>query len=766
MCCPGCKAVAELISGGGYDSFYRLRTGYNERPAIESAQDAYQVYDEASNQASFVGDAEGGRRRAQLLLGGVSCAACTWLIESVLGSTSGIHSANVNLARQSLTVEWQPSELALSDIFRQLHQLGYEPHPWHQQAGAELLRREQRTALGELAVAGLAMMQVGMFAIALHAGDIQGMEDNYRDLMRWVSLLIASLVVVYAARSFFRNAWANLRHGRLVMDVPVAAAIALAYSASAWATVSGTGQVYFDSIAMFTFFLLLGRFLERRVRQREVLRQTDLRALLPASCQRKNGSGWETVATTAVRTGDHLLLKGGSVIPADGTLVAGAGSVDEAAFTGEHYPRSVSVGDRVTAGTLLGEGSAEIRVDSDIAGSRLAAMLDLLGSAGAGKPAIAQLADRIAGRFVAAILLIAGVVGAYYSTYEPESALWITLSVLVVSCPCALALATPAALTRATAALRERGLLLTGANTLESINHCDTVIFDKTGTLTEGRLERRQVLRCGGMGAEQCLAIAAGLEQNSNHPIARAFADIDQPATLESLQSFPGQGVTGVFEGEQFALGHPHFITAHCPTATAPPPGNGHWIGLASHSCVYAWIELADALRAEAEELVTALRRRGLRVELLTGDPSGQGELLATELGMDSYRTGCAPADKLSYIRSLQAGGRRVAMAGDGLNDAPVLAAADVSFAVSRATDLAKSRADVIMLTGRLNGLLDTLDFGQKTRRIIHQNMAWALLYNGLAVPLAAAGMVPPWAAAIGMSASSLLVVLNSLRLS
>ena len=516
---------------------------------------------------------------------------------------------------------------------------------------------------------------------------------------------------------------------------------------------------------MFTFFLLLGRFLERRVRQREFFRQTDLQTLLPATCLRASTAGWESIATRDARRGDRLLLKAGNVIPADGSIISGGGSVDESAFTGEHYPRSLEAGSSVSAGTLLSDGSAEMWVSADAVNTRLATMLKLMGRAVQDKPRVAQLADRVAAWFVAAILLLATAVAAYWWQVKPDQALWITLSVLVVSCPCALALATPAALASATAALRRRGLLLVGENALEAINASSVVLFDKTGTLTKGKLRRKQIQLQGELTEPECLAIAAALELHGNHPIAAAFADIDSVPLLDEAESVAGEGVRAVLENRRFAIGSRSFVSQLVTDIGLPPDPSGHWIALAGEGELLAWIELEDELRPEAAQVVEALQKTGRRVELLTGDHSAQGAQLGEELAMDAVHSGCSPRQKLDYIQQLQAAGNRVAMVGDGLNDAPVLAAADCSFAVNQATDLAKSRADAILLNPRLNGVLAAFAVARRCRRIVQQNMAWALGYNLLAVPFAAAGMIPPWAAAIGMSASSLLVVLNSLRL-
>jgi Cu2+-exporting ATPase len=762
MCCPGCEAVASLIAGTGLDAFYRLRTTVNDTPAPPAPATLYEAYDNVDAQNGFIADLDDGWRRATLLLGGVSCAACTWLIEQDLGRQPGLRAPNVSLARQTLSVDFDPAQTRPSALFHRLLALGYDPHPWHARQAAQLLDQEQRSALRQLAVAGLAMMQVGMFGIALHAGDLQGMAPEYRSLMRWVSLAIASIVVIYSARSFFRNAWVNLVHGRLVMDLPVALAIGLAYLASAWATLRNTGEVYFDSIAMFTFFLLLGRFLERQVRRREYLRQTDLQSLLPASCLRREGDDWVSVATRQIAAGDLLLIRSGDVIPADAGVASGSGAVDEAAFTGEQMPRSVGPGDSVSAGTLLSEGTLELRATAGPESSRLSVMLELLGRAGEARPTLARLADRVAARFVGTLLLVAALVAAYWSQVAPERAFWITLSVLVVSCPCALALATPTALTAATAWLRRQGMLLTGENTLEILNSITHVVFDKTGTLTQGQF---RIAETRSAQPEQALALAAALEQFGRHPIARAFSAVTPARGLTQAEEIPGRGIRGHYQGTRVAVGTPEFVREIHPKLGPAPDNTAHWIALATTGEQLAWFALEDTLRSDAASVVATLKARGLHIALLTGDASPAGPALARQLGMDSGRYGASPEEKVAWIRELQQSGARVMMVGDGLNDAPVLAAADCAFAVNQATDLAKSSADGILLANSLRPLARSFTAAHRCRRIIWQNMVWALAYNGCAVPLAAAGWVPPWAAAVGMSASSLLVVLNSLRL-
>ena len=765
MCCPGCRAVAGMIAASGLESFYTLRTDFAPKPDADTPiADAYTLFDDPENHSHFVSEVSPGIHEARLLIAGISCAACTWLIENSLRNVSGVVSAELNLSQHSLRVQWQASELPLSRIFHSIATLGYQPYPWKLALGAELIATEQRQSLRQLAVAGLGMMQVGMFAIALHAGEIQGIADEYRSLLRWVSLIVSSVVVVYSARSFFRNAWINLQQKHLVMDTPVALAIGLAWTASAYATFTNSGQVYFDSVSMFTFFLLLGRFVERRTRQQELLRQIDLQSLLPTTARKSVDGGWQQVPCSALNAGDRLLLNAGTQVPADGRLIEGTASVDEAALTGEHQPRAVGPGDTVSAGTVLLEGNPQLEVLAAGDATRIAQTLALSDRAQQHKPPIALLADHVASYFVAAILLIAAAVAWYWWQQDPQRALWVTLSVLVVSCPCALALATPAALARASTALKRRGLLLCKESVLEKLRGIDTVLFDKTGTLTRGDLTLVATHTFAETDERRCQQLAAALEQYSNHPAARAFTD-SGALQLEQPVNTPGRGVSANWQGQQYRIGSAEYARELNPELLQHPATEGYWIVLCSAADTLAWFQLRDQVRPEAAAIVAGLKQRGLRVELLTGDSSSAGSELAAKLAMDDCHSGQSAAQKLAYLRQKQAAGHRVLMVGDGLNDAPVLAAADVSIAVSGATDLAKARADAIVINNRLQPLLDGMTYAKQCFRVIYQNISWALAYNASLIPLAAAGLVPPWAAAIGMSLSSLLVVTNSLRL-
>lgn len=767
MCCPGCRAVAGLIAANGLENFYQQRTAYNDRPeAPDSASlEQYQIYDDAELAENFSETNSDGSVSARLLLGGMTCAACTWLIEQSLSRVDGVKQAQVNLQQSRLDIRFNPESLALSDIFARVDALGYSPRPFQTSTQRQQMAQEYRTELRRLAVAGFGMMQVGMFAIALHAGDIQGIEARYQGLLRGFSLLVASFVVLYSARPFFSTAWRHLKLGTLVMDLPVALAIGLAWLASAWATFTGTGQVYFDSVVMFTFFLLLGRFLERRVRQRNALTWFDAESTLPDAVSVRRKEKWVTLPRSQVQAMDTVLVRAGQTVPVDAIIVSGESAVKEDTFNGEHLPRSVSPGDSIYAGTVNTEAALEARVLGSYRDSRLAALQRSVEMAQGEKPQLAKLADRIASWFVGGILLVTSATALVWSQLAPDQALWITLSVLVISCPCALALATPAALTSAASALRAGGVIVRGENALESLSRTTHLIFDKTGTLTEGALSIVDVVPLAELDRETLLASGAALQHYSNHPVARAFEGIDGAPGFEAVEYRIGAGLQAERDGQTWRMGSEQFCRALVPELPAAPDDGRYWIALCRDDSPLAWIGLDDSVRSEAGEVIARAVKAGLQVELLTGDSSSQGPKLASELGIEHIEKGLEPQQKMSHVKRLQEQGAVVSMVGDGLNDAPVLSLADASFAVAGATDLARTQADFVIVGGDLHTVTDTWAKARQCRRIILQNFGWALGYNICAIPLAAMGYIPPWAAAIGMSLSSLLVVANSLRL-
>jgi len=767
MCCPGCRAVATLIADNGLQSFYNTRTAFNERPSPEQPESGhhFDLYDDPDINKGFTRQSDSGNRVARLLIGGISCAACTWLIEQTLIKLPGVQQANVNYRMSRLDVSFDPAIIRLAEIFRRVDALGYQPRPFQASTRREQMIVEHKTGLRQLAVAGLGMMQVGMFGIALHAGDIQGIEPEYQSLLRWVSLIVASFVVLYSARPFFLSAWRHLKVGALVMDFPVSLAIGLAWCTSLWATFTGQGQVYFDSVVMFTFFLLLGRFLERRARVHDELSWFDAESTLPAAVKVLREGSWQDVARQQLQPGEQILIPQGETVAVDATIIEGISSVEESTFNGEPIPREVSSGECIYAGTVNIDSPLQARVTGTFVDTRLAALQRSIEHANTEKPAVARLADRIASRFVAMVLLVTVVTAVVWNFVDPSRALWISLSVLVISCPCALALATPAALTGAANGLRQRGIIVRGENALEALSICTHLVFDKTGTLTTGQLQLTEVRLLSDVDKTEVLRIAASLQAFSRHPLASAFSDFPADIHLEQAAFHVGSGVEGQFNGHSYRIGSMAFCSELAPSLPPSPMGECLWVALCRDREPLAWIGLMDAVRPDAQEVISAATANGLQVELLTGDSSDQGPALAAVLGIDSIQRGVSPQQKMEYVQQLQRQGAVVTMVGDGLNDAPVLGVADASFAIAGATDLARTQADFVLVGGDLKPVLSTWNTARKCRSIIKQNLCWALAYNLCGIPLAAMGYIPPWLAAIGMSLSSLLVVVNSLRL-
>jgi len=771
MCCPGCQAVAQAIVDNGLEDYYRYRTETSPtaRALVPEALQQLSLYDRPEIQQSFV-SARGDMREASLILEGIVCAACIWLSEHHVMQLPGVESFSVNLATHRAQLRWDNRQTSLSAVLKAISEIGYLAHPLDPSRQQEVYKREKGAALRRLAVAGVGAMQVMMIAVALYASAEHGMDANLKQFLRWVSLLIATPVILYSAKPFFVGMWRDLKLRRLGMDVPVALAIGAAFGASAWATIANHGEVYFDSVTMFTFFLLAGRFLEMSARHRAGQAAEELVKLIPAMATRLNEDNQtEVVPVTELRPGERLLIKPGESIPADGIILDGFSSVDESLLTGESLPVNKRVGDRLIGGSVNIESSLRMRVEHVGQDTVLAGIQRLLDRAQAEKPRLAELADRVAGYFVAALLLLAVVIGVYWWRSSPQEAFWIVISVLVVTCPCALSLATPVALTAATGRLTREGGLTTRVHALETLARVTDVVFDQTGTLTRGQLVLEQVALYAESSEAECLAVARALEAHSEHPLAAAILargpDSSSALVAEDVQVMPGEGLRGRVNGRDYRIGKPEYVARLLEQPLPPGIPAQTCVVLADTRQVLAVFSFRDALRPGVAAVVAALKAQGCRVHLFSGDREAVVQATAREVGIEHARGALTPDAKLEQLYALQAAGGVVAMIGDGVNDAPVLAGAQVSLAMGGGTRIAQASADMILLSEDLAQLGNAIETARATRRIIRENLSWAVVYNVIALPLAAAGWVAPWMAAIGMSASSLLVVLNALRL-
>ena len=772
LCCMGCQAVCQSIVDNGLTEYYRHRNALPDQPveALPSALQDLGLFDHPEFQKTFVRPLEGGEREADLILEGITCAACVWLNEKHLAQMPGVLGVQVNYATRRARVRWRESEIRLSQILAGVAAIGYRAHPFDPEKSERLAHKERRSALWRLFVAGFGMMQVMMYAYPEYVAGEGDMSANMVAIMRWASLVLTTPVVFYSAAPFFQRAWRDLRIGRVGMDVPVAIGVGSAYVASAWATVWAGGEVFFDSVTMFVFFLLGGRFLEMLARQRASRGGEELGRLTPAFARRLSGDGRveERVPASAVVQGDRLLVRPGEVVVADGKVVAGDGEVDESWLTGESRPQFKKVGDVALGGSVNGSQPLEIEALHVGDATRIATIRRLMERAASERPKVVALADKVAMRFTVALLVVAVLTGIYWWLAEPARALEVFVSVLVVSCPCALSLATPAALTVATDAFVRAGLLVTRGHAIETLAKASHFVFDKTGTLTVGALKVANVNCYGVRSRESVLRIAAALELKSEHSIARALvAEMPDAIAASDVLVVVGQGVRGEVGGVTYVLGRLRFVESVVGVAL-PLEEEGDdgstVIYLGQQGEWLASIALKDVLRPDATSLVEGLCAEGVRLSIFSGDGFGAVHGVANALGVEDARGALTPEDKHEALLALQRD-RVVVMVGDGVNDAPVLAGAHLSVAMSGGTELARNQADIVLLNDRLQSLLLGRRLARQTEAVIRQNLGWAFAYNLLSIPAAMAGWVTPWIAGVGMGLSSLLVVLNALRI-
>ena len=773
FCCAGCQAVSEVISAGGMERYYVLRDAPGNRPEAVDRQQ-FLVYDNPRLQQGWL-IRKDQYAEAEFLVDGIACAACVWLIESWLARLPGVESADVNFSTHRLGVRWDPSLAGVSDLLMAVHQVGYRALPYTREARRSLEENRRRELLKRLGVAAALGMQVMVISVALYAGDWFGIEPALADFLRRVNLLLVLPIVGYSAQPFFRGAWRGIRTRSPGMDLPVSLGIALAFAGSLWATVSGGGDVYYDSIAMFVFFLLGARYLELGARLKGARAMDSLAAVVPGTARRRRADNTlETVPAAETAAGERLLVRAGEVVPADGVIDDGASSFDESLMTGEDRPVSRGVGDPVMAGSVNVSQPVTVTITARPGATVLDSILRLAERAHADKPRISRLAERVARWFVVGVVMLAAAVASLGLWLGNPAWLPTTIAVLVVTCPCALSLATPLALHAGIGNLVRRGVHVVRGHALETLNRVNHVVFDKTGTLTRAEMALEAITTHGHLDSGEALRIAAALEQGASHPLARPLLEAAGEAPLPRVTDFanvPGRGVRGRVDGKDYRLGTAEFVVEFMGgldlggAAADRTDAAGLLVTLGEASGPVATFRFRDELRAGAHGLVQRMRSDGMDISLLSGDRPGAVDAIARDVGIGDARGGCLPEQKLAALDTLIGDGRVVAMVGDGINDAPALARAHLGVAMARNVNLASASADMVITADDLGVLGDARRVARRTFRIIRQNIAWALTYNILAVPAALAGMVPPWLAGIGMSLSSVVVVLNAARL-
>jgi len=781
FCCHGCQAVCKAILDAGLGDYYHHRTDEavsGNQQVIPDFLERVTLYDRPEIQQGFVSQ-QHDWSEATLLLENIRCAACLWLNEKHLRGLPGVIDVHIDDITQRARVRWHTDTIRLSQILTAITDIGYIAHPYDSSRNALLQKLRRRRSTERLIFAGAVGMLVMNFSLATYFmadPDPSAAMPLWISIGRWTSLMLVTLIIVYSGQEFFAGAWGDLRNRRLGMDIPVVLGLSAAYAGSLYATISGHGEVYYDSIAMFVFFLLLARRYELGGKLRAANHLDRLARITPKTAQRiaDDGSHHDT-AVEELLPGDLIRLVPGETVPVDGTVNSGSSSFDESLITGEPHPVLRHHGDHVVAGSVNGDQPVVIRVTKTIQASTLSEIQQLVEHGLEQRPRYARLAEQAASWFVAAILVIAAGTAWYWLQQEPQVWLSSTIAVLIVTCPCALALATPVALTVSAGRFMETGVLPLRMRALDDLAKSDVFVFDKTGTLTAGRPVLSDVCVVGNLDRAECLGYAALLSADSEHPLARAIRLQSPQSGLKASakRNVPGSGVIAQIEQQEWRLGKSEFVSkAH---ALEPEVellmdecrAKGQLLSLLSNADgVQAVLVFDDELRPGIEDMLSRLRR--LDVEqfvILSGDASKSVARLCHQLDISDCHGGMSPQQKLAWTHAQQQQGRRIAMFGDGINDAPTLAAADVSISFSDATDLANVSSDFLILGDNVGVLADARRLAQKTRRNILQNFFWAGGYNLIAVPFAAAGYIPPWGAAIGMSLSSLIVVMNALRL-
>jgi Cu2+-exporting ATPase len=757
--------AAELICSEGLEAFFGQREGFGRRPE-EAAEFPYADPDFVARISTRVGD----EREVSLELEGIHCAACVWLIERVLDKTPGVAASRVNLTARRLTLRWDPRVIDLSAIASRLASLGYPAIPYDASGSDRRARRQQRTLLMRIGVAGLAAAGAMFLGEPLNWGGFGASEQTLRHFLAWSSLLVSAPATLFAGWPYFRGAVTGMRAGALTMDATISLAALVAFVASAWAIATGQGPVYFDCVLSFLFLLLIGKAIEGAAR-RHVLSAAERHWRLEAPMATiLEGDEERRIPTQSVRVGALLLVRPGETIPVDGVVETGEGHVDEAMLTGESIPVAKHPESPVTAGTVNLEGALRVRAVRVGSETALAQIVRWVADSDAAQAPSQRLADRVAVVFLPTLIAVAALTFWLNLATGMDAAVRNTVAVLIVTCPCALGLATPAAIAVAMAHGAKRGLLFKGGAELEGLHRITDLVLDKTGTVTTGRMRVRRVWAAAGNREEDVLAIASSIEGLSEHPLGRAIAEkgreLSLPRrTVEAFQAVPGGGVKATVAGEPVAIGSIAWLGTDLPDDLPAPQGDGTLVYLRASGRIIGGIEVADDLRADAAETVAALRGRGVALTLLSGDRPEVVAASANRLGIEDYRAGVLPQDKRSLIEGRKGRGRLVAMLGDGVNDAPALKVADIGIAMGQGAAISASAAGVVLLGDRLAQMLEATSLSARTVRVIRSNFALSAVYNALVVPLAATGHLSPQWAAVLMPLSSLLVLGNSLRL-
>lgn len=784
FCCAGCHAVCEVIVHSGLEDYYRFRTGNaktgDPSSIVPDFMQRLEIYDRPEVQQGFV-RSYAESEEVSLLLEEIRCPACLWLNEHHVRRQTGVLEVTADPVTQRMQVRWDPSQTRLSDILKSIADIGYVAYPYDASHSEQLNQLRKRRSIERIIFAAILGMVVMNFSVATYVmghPDSSGQLPLWVTVGRWTGLFVCLTLLVYPGQDFFLGAWRDLRNRKLGMDIPIVLGLSVAFTASLYATITGYGDVYLDSIAMFVFFVLLARYFEIRGRVNSAAFMDRLMEVVPVMARKVGGGredGYEgsEVPVMDLIPGDVVIVHPGEQVPVDGKIISGASSFNESVLTGESVPVYHGVGDAVIAGSVNGEQVVEIEVLKTAGGSMIGQITRLVNEGLKQRPQVAKLVDKVARWFVFTILMIASATAGYWYFVDPSQWLPNTIAVLIITCPCALALAMPVSLAIGVGRFINSGILPLRMSALDRLAKAKQIVFDKTGTLTTGQFKLMKTLPLGDLPEDVCLQYAWSLAEASKHPVAKAIKQLNVSSTVKMAAAYnePGHGVEAVLNNTRWRFGRSDYANSisgsALPGVVTEYEQQGYTVSLlANERGVQALFALEDTLRPEVVGLISELREAGVQeLSILSGDTSASVARVGRALSVDRLYSRVTPSGKLAWLREQQGDNKHVVMVGDGINDAPALAAADVSISLGSSTDMANASSDFLLINDDVGKVLRAIQLSRLIYTNIQQNLLWVVAYNLLTVPLAAMGYIAPWAAAIGMSVSSMIVVGNALRL-
>jgi Cu+-exporting ATPase len=763
FCCKGCQGVYHLLKDEGLDSFYGKMGANTLEPPKHLLEDSSR-FDFEGFHKRYVTVRADGFNEISLIIEGIHCAACVWLNEKILTRAEGVIEANINFTNNKARIVWDGGKIKLSQIIDKIRAIGYDAVPYDsriQEEGANRLRRANYT---KMIVGVFATMNIMWIAVALYAGYFTGIEEGHKNILHLAEFLLASVTLFYSGSIFYKGAFTAARHGFVTMDTLVSTGATLTYAYSIYASLTHAGEAYFDSVTMIITFILAGKYLESLSKKQAIDTLDKISSIIPTEVAVVRGETAEFMPIESVAINDVVEMRAGDVAAVDGEAISGEANFDESTLSGEPEPVLKKMGDKITSGSKNLDGVLRYRVTKDFKHSSFSEIVRLLSESLEKKPKIESIANNLSRYFSVTILALAlftflGWV--FVGAISFEKALVISVSVIIIACPCALALATPIASVIGLYAAAKKGAIFKSSSFLETIAKADMLVVDKTGTLTEGKPKVVNETKFG----EYDRGALAALVAVSRHPVSEAiFAYTNEKAAqIEEAKEIRSKGIEALHCGKQIVGGNIEYLAAH--GIACDIKSDKTLFAYAEDGELKAVFELEDRIKAGAKEAIEAITAEGLKVVMLTGDNELSAAKVANKLGITKYRAKMTPQDKLFFIESAQKSGKIVIMAGDGINDSLALARADIGIAMASGAEINLQTSDIVLLKNSLVELKDAVFIGRKTYRTIKQNIGISIIYNAVTIPLAMAGFVIPLVAAISMSFSSILVVLNSTKI-